>query len=122
MQETSAAESQSTMQFGARVSEITLGAAKKNTESSAMLDAREVSGRLQREVAVAKAEAAAARDAINEERLEADRLRQEKEDVERELQSVKVRGETSTNFKSSRSLKQWQQVTHSMLTWRIPML
>lgn len=78
------------MQFGSRVSEITLGAAKKNTESSMMLDAREVSGRLQREVAAAKAEAAAAREAVNEERQEAERLRQEKEDVERELARTKV--------------------------------
>ena len=78
------------MQFGARVSEITLGAAKKNTESSMMLDAREVSGRLQREVAAAKAEAQAARAAVDEERLEAERLRREKEEIERELHSTKV--------------------------------
>ena len=78
------------MAFGSRVSEITLGAAKKNSESFMMLDAKEVSGRLQREVAAAKAEASAAREAMNEERQEADRLRQEKEDIERELRKTKV--------------------------------
>ena len=35
----------STLAFGARVSEITLGAARKHCESGALFDAREAAGR-----------------------------------------------------------------------------
>lgn len=41
LQESSHGESISTLQFGARVSEISLGAAKKNVESGAIFEARE---------------------------------------------------------------------------------
>lgn len=48
------------------------------------------SGKLQREIAAAKAEASATREALQEERDEVDRLRQEKEDMERQLQQANV--------------------------------
>lgn len=44
-QESSYGESVSTLAFGARVSEITLGAARKHCESGALFDAREAAGR-----------------------------------------------------------------------------
>ncbi len=54
LQASSHNESTSTLQFGARVSEITLGQAKKNVESGLMLDAKEASAKLQRETAAAR--------------------------------------------------------------------
>ena len=57
MQASSHNESTSTLQFGARVSEITLGQAKKNVESGMMLDAKEASAKLQRETAAARCDA-----------------------------------------------------------------
>ncbi len=44
-QESSYGESVSTLAFGARVSEITLGAARKHSESGALFEAREAAGR-----------------------------------------------------------------------------
>ena len=57
VQETSYSESISTLAFGERVSQITLGAAKKNTESAAMMDAREATGRMQRALEAATSRA-----------------------------------------------------------------
>ena len=48
-QESSHGESISTLGFGARVSEITLGAAKRNTESGAIFDAKEAVRRAEQE-------------------------------------------------------------------------
>ena len=49
VQESSHGESVSTLGFGARVSEITLGAAKRNTESGAIFDAKEAVRRAEQE-------------------------------------------------------------------------
>lgn len=49
MQESSFGESVSTLGFGARVSEISLGAAKRNVESGAIFEAKEAARRQERE-------------------------------------------------------------------------
>lgn len=49
MQESSYGESISTLGFGSRVSEITLGAAKRNTESGAIFEAKETARRVEQE-------------------------------------------------------------------------
>ena len=49
MQESSHGESISTLGFGSRVSEITLGAAKRNTESGAIFEAKESARRIEQE-------------------------------------------------------------------------
>lgn len=49
MQESSYGESVSTLGFGSRVSEISLGAAKKNVESGAIFEAKEAARRQERE-------------------------------------------------------------------------
>ena len=90
MQGSSHSESTSTLQFGARVSEITLGAARKNVESGMMLDAREASAKLQRETAAARADAAAAHEALEYERAEAEQLRNANESMQQELSRLKV--------------------------------
>ena len=72
------------------MSEITLGAAKKNVESGVMLDAREAAGKLQREAAAARAEAAAAREALDDERAELDRQRHEFQLLEADYSRLKV--------------------------------
>lgn len=90
VQASSYSESTSTLQFGSRVSEITLGAAKRNVESGMMLDAREASAKLQRETAAARAEAAAAQDALEQERAEADQLRSANELMQQELNRLRV--------------------------------
>lgn len=90
VQASSHGESTSTLQFGARVSEITLGAARRNVESGMMLDAREASAKLQRETAAARAEAAAAQEALELERAEADELRMRNERIQQELDRLKV--------------------------------
>lgn len=78
------------MQFGSRVSEITLGAARRNVESGKMLDAREASAKLQRETAAARADAAAAHEALEYERAEADQLRTANETMQQELNRLKA--------------------------------
>lgn len=80
-------ESVSTLTFGSRVSEITLGAAKKNVESGIMLDAREAAGRLQREAAEARAEAAAVIEAYE---AELERQREQCRLLEAENARLKV--------------------------------
>ena len=49
LQESSHGESISTLGFGSRVSEITLGAAKRNTESGAIFEAKETARRVEQE-------------------------------------------------------------------------
>lgn len=49
VQESSFGESVSTLGFGARVSEVCLGAAKRNCESGAVFEAREATRRQERE-------------------------------------------------------------------------
>ena len=49
VQESSYGESISTLGFGSRVSEITLGAAKRNTESGAIFEAKETARRVEQE-------------------------------------------------------------------------
>ena len=49
VQETSFGESVSTLGFGARVSEVCLGAAKRNCESGAVFEAKETARRQERE-------------------------------------------------------------------------
>ena len=90
LQVSSYSESTSTLQFGSRVSEITLGAAKKNVESGLMLDAREASAKLQRETNAARAEAAAAHEALEFERAEVDQLRSANEMMQKEISRLKV--------------------------------
>ena len=55
-----------------------------------MLDAREASAKLQRETAAARAEAAAAHEALEYERAEADQLRSANELMQQELSRLKV--------------------------------
>lgn len=49
VQESSHGESISTLGFGARVSEITLGAARRNTESGAIFEAKEAARRAEQD-------------------------------------------------------------------------
>lgn len=70
-QETSHGESVSTLGFGSRVSEITLGAAKKNVETAALLRTKETLVQAQQQAA--------------EERMAAERLRDELDARERAL-------------------------------------
>ncbi len=49
LQESSYGESISTLGFGSRVSEITLGPAKRNTESGAIFEAKETARRVEQE-------------------------------------------------------------------------
>lgn len=95
MQASSHSESTSTLQFGSRVSDITLGAARRNVESGMMLDAREASAKLQREAAVARSQAAAAQEALEQERAEADQLRSANELMQQELSRLRVQTSAS---------------------------
>jgi hypothetical protein len=88
LQASSHNESTSTLQFGSRVSEITLGQAKKNVESGMMLDAKEASVKLQRETAAAKADAARFAQALEYERAEAEQLRCTNESMQRANESM----------------------------------
>lgn len=67
-QETSYGESVSTLGFGSRVSEITLGAARRHCESSQIFDARETIALMQRQADTNKAEIAAAQSEAEAER------------------------------------------------------
>lgn len=68
LQESSYGESVSTLGFGSRVSEITLGAAQKHCESSHIFDARETITLLQRQADVTKADLTAALAEVEAER------------------------------------------------------
>lgn len=58
----------STLGFGSRVSEITLGAAQKHSESSHIFDARETIALLQRQADITKADLTAALGEVESER------------------------------------------------------
>ena len=81
MQESSHSESMSTLAFGGRVSEIALGAAKKNVESGAVFEAREAARGLDAAVGSerqarkgAESRAAAAEKALASARSDLERL------------------------------------------------
>ncbi len=78
----------STLQFGSRVSEVTLGQAKKNSESGRVFEAKEALARLEREAGNARSEAAQMREEMEMARMVAE---EERDAMEREMAQLKVR-------------------------------
>ena len=92
-------ESVSTLAFGSRVSEVTLGQAKKNSESGRVFEAREALARLEREAGHARSEAAQMREEME---LARQAAQDERDAMEQELAQLKV------------SCLQWLEVGSSM--------
>lgn len=80
-------ESVSTLAFGSRVSEVTLGQAKKNSESGRVFEAKEALARLEREAGHARSEAAQMREEVEMTRRAA---RDERDAMEQEMAQLKV--------------------------------
>ena len=87
MQVSSHGESVSTLQFGSRVSEVTLGQAKKNSESGRVFEAKEALQRLEREAGNARSEAALMREEME---LARQAAQDERDAMEREMAQLKV--------------------------------
>ena len=87
VQVSSHGESVSTLAFGSRVSEVTLGQAKKNSESGRVFEAKEALARLEREAGHARSEAAQMREEMELTRRAA---QDERDAMEQEMAQLKV--------------------------------
>ncbi|KAK9837800.1 hypothetical protein WJX74_005282 [Apatococcus lobatus] len=93
-------ESVSTLAFGSRVSEVTLGQAKKNSESGRVFEAKEALARLEREAGHARSEAAQMREEMEMTRQAA---QDERDAMEQEMAQLKMELEEARRGQSSRA-------------------
>ncbi|KAK9862343.1 hypothetical protein WJX84_009346 [Apatococcus fuscideae] len=93
-------ESVSTLQFGSRVSEVTLGQAKKNSESGRVFEAKEALARLEREAGLARTEAAQMREEMEFTRQAA---QDERDAMEQEMAQLKMELAAARQGHSSRA-------------------